>query len=383
MNTKHLVVAAVGGLLAASVATSGEAVNAKRGRVDLDPPSFTHPTEITNPLFPISGLDQVIQLGAEGDVQLRHEITLLEETKNINWNGQDIEAVVSQFVAYGDGEILEIATDYFAQADDGAVWYLGEDVTNYEDGEVLDHDGTWLAGRDGPAGMIMPANPQVGDMFRPENIPGLVFEEVTVMKTGLTVEGPTGPVPDSILVQEALLDGSLEDKYYAPGYGEFQAIVAESDELVTVAVAAPTDHTDAREPRALDRLSDLSDRLYRATTGRGWSRLEFLARAVRRDAKMVNASVAPPFLRDQLNAAVASVDDAIEARSRKDLRQGAIDLELSTLDVELRFDDGDDVDEDRIGAWLRQVKLDRAAGDAIAVASDRVILGAIRTRLGD
>lgn len=383
MNTQHLAVAAVAGLLAASVTTAGEAATAQRGRVDLDPPSFTNPIQITNPLFPISELDQVIQLGAEGDVALRHEVTLLEETKVITWNGQDIEAVVSQFVAYGDGEILEVATDYFAQADDGAVWYLGEDVTNYGDGEVLDHDGTWLAGRDGPAGMIMPADPQVGDMFRPENIPGLVFEEVTVMETGLTVDGPGGPVPGSILVQEALLDGSLEDKYYAPGYGEFQAIVAESDELVTVAVAAPTDHTDGPEPRALDRLSELTDRLYRGASHRGWSRLKFLARAARRDAGIVNATVAPPLIRDQIKDAVKSVDDAIAARSREGLRQAAIDLELAALDVELRFDDGDDVDEDRLGAWLRQVKLDRAAGDDIAVASDRVILRAIRTRLGD
>ncbi|CAN5454278.1 hypothetical protein BH18ACT1_BH18ACT1_02430 [soil metagenome] len=73
---------------------------------------------------------------------------------------------MSQFVAYGDGEILELATDYYAQADDGSVWYLGEDVTNYDNGRVADHAGTWLAGRDGPAGMIMPANPQAGDVYR-------------------------------------------------------------------------------------------------------------------------------------------------------------------------------------------------------------------------
>ena len=30
------------------------------------------------------------------------------------------------------------------------------------------------------AAMIMPADPKVGDVYRPENIPGFVFEEVTV-----------------------------------------------------------------------------------------------------------------------------------------------------------------------------------------------------------
>ncbi len=175
-------------------------------------PPFSNPTEITNPLFPIGSTDQAVQLGAGGDVALRHEITFLDETRVVRWNGQDIEAVVSQFVAYGDGEILETATDYFAQADDGSVWYLGEDVTNYNGGRVENHDGIWLAGRDGPAGMIMLADPQVGDVYRPENIPGFVFEEVTVQQTGLTVDGPTGPVGGAILVQERLMDGTLEDK---------------------------------------------------------------------------------------------------------------------------------------------------------------------------
>ncbi|MEO7398547.1 MAG: hypothetical protein ABIW84_08290, partial [Ilumatobacteraceae bacterium] len=77
------------------------------GRVDLTAPTFSNPTEITNPLFPVSTVDQSIQLGAEGDVALRHEITLLDDTRVVRWIGQDIESLVHQFVAYGDGEILE------------------------------------------------------------------------------------------------------------------------------------------------------------------------------------------------------------------------------------------------------------------------------------
>jgi hypothetical protein len=91
---------------------------------------------------------------------------------------------IHQYVAYSGGRILEVALDWYAQADDGSVWYFGEDVFNYEDGVVADTHGTWLAGRDGPPGMIMPANPAGDQVYRPENIPGLVFEEVTVKSTG-------------------------------------------------------------------------------------------------------------------------------------------------------------------------------------------------------
>ena len=76
--------------------------------------------------------------------------------------------------------------------DDGSVWYFGEDVYNYADGVVRDTSGTWLAGKEGPAAMIMPGAPKVGDVNRPENIPGLVFEEVAVKAVDRTMAGPQG-----------------------------------------------------------------------------------------------------------------------------------------------------------------------------------------------
>lgn len=107
-------------------------------RVDLAEPTFSDPTAVTNPRFPIAELDQVIQLGEEASAALRFEVTLLPDAKVIEWNGQQVETLVSQFVAYEDGRVLEVAVDFFAQADDGAVWYFGEDVANYVDGAVIE-----------------------------------------------------------------------------------------------------------------------------------------------------------------------------------------------------------------------------------------------------
>jgi len=80
--------------------------------------------------------------------------------------------VISQYAAFLDGRIDEVALDRYAQAGDGSVWYLGEDVFDYRDSAVAITEGTWLAGRDGPAAMIMPGAPKVGDVFRPENVTG-------------------------------------------------------------------------------------------------------------------------------------------------------------------------------------------------------------------
>jgi hypothetical protein len=65
----------------------------------------------------------------------------------------------------------EVAVDVYAQADDGSVWYLGEDVVDYERGVAAPTAGTWRVGLDGPAAMIMLAHPRVGDVYRTENIP--------------------------------------------------------------------------------------------------------------------------------------------------------------------------------------------------------------------
>jgi len=164
-------------------------------RVDLTAPAFSRSTKVDNPLFLISRLRSVVLNGRVDGKVFRTETTLLPETRIIEWApGQCVKTVVSQYVAFLDGRIQEVALDFYAQADDGAVWYLGEDVYNYVDGAVADTSGTWLAGKEGPAAMIMPGKPKVGDVNRPENIPGLVWEEVAVKAVDKTVPGPRGEV---------------------------------------------------------------------------------------------------------------------------------------------------------------------------------------------
>ncbi|MEJ7764319.1 MAG: hypothetical protein WKF86_02385, partial [Acidimicrobiales bacterium] len=94
-------------------------------RADLRVPGFSHPTSITNPLFPVSQLTQVLQLGAEGGERVRFEMTLLPGTTNIQWEGRSMPTVATQLVAYNDGRVAEVATDFYAQADDAGVWHFG------------------------------------------------------------------------------------------------------------------------------------------------------------------------------------------------------------------------------------------------------------------
>ena len=292
-----------------------------------------------------------------------------------------IETRVTHFVAYGDGRILEVAFDFFAQAVDGSVWYFGENVDNYVNGVVANHSGTWLAGKDGPPGMIMPADPQVGDVYRPENIPGLVFEEVTVKAIGKTVPGPRGPVSGAVSVREHQMGGTIEDKIYAPGYGEFQARVASLDELYNVALAVPVDAQSGPMPGELPRLTAGAARIFEAARSTNWGRsratLEKMIAAW--DTYQKSAAV-PKLLAIQMREALQDLDAAVAARKPSAASQAAIDAGLASLDLQLRYRPAAEIDRARLGLWKRQLLVDRAAGLSAAVAGDLATMRAISAR---
>jgi hypothetical protein len=252
-------------------------------RVDLVAPPFSNPTAVTNPLFPIANLHSAVLKGRVDGKPLKIETTLLPDTRVIEWSpGHCVRALVSQFVAYKAGRILEVALDYYAQADDGSVWYFGEDVFNYRRGVVADTAGNWLAGKDGPAAMIMPARPARGMVYRPENIPGLVFEEVTVEETGRR-----------LVVRELHADGAREKKVFAPGYGEFRS--SGGGDLEAMALAVPIDARSGPMPprlrlRAGDSFAAADAKLdrqllYRPRVEVDRKRFELWARRARRDAR--------------------------------------------------------------------------------------------------
>ncbi len=350
-------------------------------RIDLDMPTFSDPTTITNPRFPISELTQVVQVGAEGDVALRHEITLLPEIKTIEWEGQQIDTVVSQFAAYGDGRVLEVARDFFAQADDGSVWYFGEDVENYVDGVLDNTDGTWRAGKDGPPGMIMPADPQVGDVYRPENIPGFVFEEVTVKSVTETVDGPQGPISGAMLVEEMLMDGVLEDKIFAPGYGEFMAQVVSENELVNVSIGVPLDAVAGGAPAEVDQLTTASADIYTAAGASDWAAVTTLLDSLTTAWNSYRGTAGPPLTAEDMDAALDGLAAAAGTQDGAATQQAANDLAYVVTDLRLRHEDPATVDAGRMDILARQVLLDASVEEQGFVTGDVRHLEALWSRI--
>jgi hypothetical protein len=352
-------------------------------RVDLVAPPFSDPTDVTNPLFPISQLHSAILNGTVDGKPIKIETTLLPEKRIIEYSpGLCIETDVSQFVAYSDGRIVEVALDLYAQADDGSVWYLGEDVFNYEDGSVIDLSGTWFAGREGPAALIMPANPQLGDAYRPENIPGLVFEEVTVKEVNLTVDGPHGPVQGAMVGEELHDNGTLEEKIFAPGYGEF--FTGDGTNFEAMALAVPTDALPGSPPDDLLSFTNAVDDIFKAVRSKEWKAAAATTKGM---ASSWNAYLqsgeAAVRLKAPGNRALKALEVAIENHKTTKALQAAIAASDAGLDLQLQYRPVDDIDMARLDLWARQVIVDAGTKDLGKVTGDVAVLEWIRDRIPD
>ncbi|TXS35330.1 hypothetical protein EAO75_44925 [Streptomyces sp. uw30] len=330
-------------------------------RADLTEPRFTHPTKITNPLHPTSEVTQTIYGGQVDGKPFRTEVSRLPGTKTIKVDGKPVEARIIQYAAFSDGRIQEVALDWYAQADDGSVWYLGEDVFNYDNGVVADTEGTWQAGRHhAPPAMIMPAAPEKGDVYRPENLPEIVFEEVTVRAVDQTVDGPYGRIQGAMTVRELHMDGSTEDKVFAPGYGEFSTGTKGGD-LEAVSLAVPTDAKPGPLPARLTSLD-------RAAVAAHESPGAATVREVRAAWDTYRASDAvPALLERQMERDLAALEKAGNGAQAVD---PALRVAQNVTDLRLRYEPVPTVDRDRLALWTRQLTIDGKAGNEGAVAGD-------------
>jgi hypothetical protein len=358
---------------------SGRGCAPKSERVDLAKPSFSDPTNVTNPLFPVSKQESVLMLGQVDGKVFRTEVTLLPETRIIEWQGQQVETLVSQYTAYLDGRLHEVAYDFYAQADDGSVWYFGEDVFNFKDGVIVDTHGTWIAGKDGPAAMIMPADPKVGDVYRPENIPGFVFEEVTVKSVDQTLDGPLGPIDGGLVVEELHMDGTTEKKTFAPSYGEFYT--AAGGDVEALALAVPTDAASGPLPAELETLSNGALDIFDAAQSRDWKAASARVEKMSAAWETYRAGEVPKMIEPRMTDALAALADAVDARDAAQTRQAAIDTTQLSFDLQLRYRPAAEVDLARFDLWAAQLVADAAAGDAAAVNGDFFVLDYIRDRI--
>jgi len=238
--------------------------------------------------------------------------------------------------------------------------------------------GSWLAGKEGPVEMIMPAKPKPGDVHRAENIPGIAFEEVEVKTTGKTVDGPPGRVKGAMVGRELHDDGTYSEKVFAPGYGEFYS--AHEGDTEAMALAVPTNALKGPMPAGLEELSRAAHAVIDPARSGSWKAASTGSKAASRAWTAYQREQVPPLLAAEMKRALKGLSAAIAKRDKTRAGTAAIDVAQSARDLELRYRPPAEIDLARFELWANQVLVDAAAGDVGGVRSDVTTMEWIRDR---
>jgi hypothetical protein len=182
----------------------------------IDPVKFDN--AIDNPYLPFKPGTTWRYEGKTDEGTETVEVTVTNDTKKI----LGIDCVVVKDEVKVDGTVVELTYDWYAQDDDGNVWYMGEDSKAYEPGKPAKSEGSWEAGVDGAKpGIAMPADPQVGQKYRQEFYEGEAEDTGEVLKVGQSVTVPAGSYDDVIVTEDInpFEPDVIEEKYYAKGVG--------------------------------------------------------------------------------------------------------------------------------------------------------------------
>jgi hypothetical protein len=187
---------------------------------EFDAADFTASSaDINNPYFPLLVGSTTVHEGTTDEGFEHIEVEVLNQTKTI----LGVLCRVVHDKVYVDGELVEDTIDWYAQDEDGNVWYMGEDSSEIENGMVVSKEGSWEAGVDDAfPGYQMPAVLTVNDEYYQEWYEGEAEDKARVISTSVTVTLTGGAMyPNCLQSREwnPLEPGSDEFKYYAPGVG--------------------------------------------------------------------------------------------------------------------------------------------------------------------
>jgi hypothetical protein len=190
---------------------------------DFNPTNFDHPTQIDNPWLPMQPGARLVLEGIteEAGKQIPHRIvfTVTDLTKVIN----GVDTTVAYIVDFSENQPIEKEIAFYAQDNDGNVWYLGEYPEVYEGGKLVEAP-AWIAGYKGAkAGIKMKANPETGAPSYSQGW-GPAVNWTDRAQVAMLDQQTCVPADcyDGVLVAEEFSKeepGAFQLKYYAPGVG--------------------------------------------------------------------------------------------------------------------------------------------------------------------
>ena len=194
---------------------------------------------VDNPWFPLVPGTVFAFAGKSDEGSETDTVEVMRDTKTILGV---VTTVVHDWVTAG-GKRVEDTFDWYAQDQAGNVWYFGEDTREYHGGKVVSTEGSWEAGKDGAkAGIVMLAQPKVGDMYRQEDAPGTAEDMARVERLAASASVPYGRFSGLLQTAEWMprAPRNHEFKYYMKGIGVVLEVdESEHERIELVSVSGP------------------------------------------------------------------------------------------------------------------------------------------------
>jgi hypothetical protein len=210
-----------------------------------DPANFSDPTNIDNEWYPLRPGTRWSYEGYTTDFaeQMPHRLafTVTDLTKEI----QGIRTRVAYIEDFSNGEVVEREIAFYAQDNDGNVWYFGEHPEEYDKDQLVDAP-TWIAGlKNAKAGIKMWADPKAGiPSYYQGWGPSVDWSDYAqVDQVGQETCVPVSCYQDVLVLAESSLgEGDIyQIKYYSRGVGEvrvgFRGPATQAEELELVEVS--------------------------------------------------------------------------------------------------------------------------------------------------
>lgn len=190
---------------------------------EINPTNFV--SKIDNQYFTLTPGITFLYISETEDGTERIEVTTLEDKRIV----MGVETTIVWDRVWLDEKLIEDTKDWYAQDKDGNVWYFGENSKEYSKGLYVGNSGSWEAGIDGALpGIVMKADPEVGDVYRQEYYEGIAEDMGEIVDFSEPIRVSYGYYTDCIKIKDTnpLEPDVIEFKYYCSNVG---GVILEED----------------------------------------------------------------------------------------------------------------------------------------------------------
>lgn len=126
--------------------------------------------------------------GIEDEDTVRLVISVTDKTIKIG----DVETRIVEEKESVNSQIIEISRNFFAFCPaTGGIFYFGEDVDIYKDGQIINHNGSWRAFQaENKPGLMIPGIALLGSRYYQEIAPGMAMDRAEIIANDIIMQTP-------------------------------------------------------------------------------------------------------------------------------------------------------------------------------------------------